>query len=42
METLRYADWALQEPAKENRFIIKLVNTNIPEYLFRSYEIYNE
>jgi len=42
MENLKYQNWNLQEPAMENRFIVKLVNTNIPEYLFRSYEIYNE
>ena len=42
MENLKYQNWNLQEPAMENRFIVKLTNTNIPEYLFRRYEIYNE
>ena len=42
MENLKYQNWSLQEPAMENRFIVKLANINIPEYLFRSYEIYNE
>lgn len=30
------------EPLKENRYIINIIGTNIPEYLFREYRIYNE
>ena len=30
------------EPLKENRFIINITGTNIPNYLFRKFEIYNE
>lgn len=30
------------EPLKENRFIINIIGTDIPEYLFREYRIYNE
>lgn len=30
------------EPKMENRFIIKFSGVDVPEYLFRKYEIYNE
>lgn len=30
------------EPKMDNRFIIKFTGVDIPEYLFRKYEIYNE
>jgi hypothetical protein len=30
------------EPKMDNRFIIKFLGVDIPEYLFRKYEIYNE
>lgn len=41
-ELIRNMKFYQQEPAKENRFIVKLINVDIPEYLFRKYEIFNE
>ena len=30
------------EPLKKNRWILKLIGTDIPEYIFTEYKIYNE
>lgn len=37
MRTLAYT-----EPAKTNRFLISVIGSEIPEYLFYYYELYNE
>ena len=43
MEKYSIENWRLLvEPAKTNRFIIKIKGADIPEYLFKSYKIYNE
>lgn len=34
--------FSLMEPLKNNRFLISFPDINIPNYLFRSYEMYNE
>jgi len=30
------------EPAMVNRFLIKIIGTGMPEYLFRDYKLYND
>ena len=35
-------NFRVTEPLKENRFLINIVGTNIPNFLFRKFEIYNE
>ena len=42
MEKYSIENWQLVEPAKTNRFIIKIKGADIPEYLFKNYKIYNE
>ena len=42
MEKYSIENWRLVEPAKTNRFIIKIKGADIPEYLFKNYKIYNE
>ena len=42
MEKNSFDGWHQIEPAKNNRFIIKLKGADIPSYLFRKYKIFNE
>lgn len=35
-------DFEPVEPLKENRFLINIIGTEIPSYLFRNYKMYNE
>lgn len=38
----RFESFKMIEPLKKNRFIISFKGVDIPQYLFRKYEIYNE
>lgn len=42
MAKIDFSNFKMVEPAKSNRFIIKLIGVDIPEYLFRKYKIHNE
>jgi|688.fasta_scaffold638798_2 hypothetical protein len=42
MQENEFEKWHLVEPAKTNRFVIKLLGAEIPPYLFRKYKLYNE
>jgi hypothetical protein len=42
MEENNFEGWQHIEPAKTNRFVIKLKGADIPPYLFRKYKLYNE
>ena len=34
--------WSMQEPQKQNRFVIRTEGADIPSYLFRDYKLYKE
>lgn len=38
----RFEDFQVVEPLKKNRFLITFENTQIPCYLFRNFNLYNE
>ena len=38
----RFEDFQAVEPLKKNRFLITFENTQIPCYLFRNFNLYNE
>lgn len=38
----RFENFKMMEPIKKNRFIISFKGTDIPDYCFRNFKIYNE
>lgn len=42
MQENEFSGWHHIEPAKTNRFVIRLLGAEIPSYLFRKYKLYNE
>jgi len=38
----KFEDFKMVEPLKNNRFLIEFPELNIPQFLFRNYEMYND